>query len=295
MVTEISEEVATATRRIPIREHGPAQGAKTIYTLAVGDYDRRITDLTFPLMRNYAAKIGARIQIIEERRFPSRWPITIEKFQVPGLAKANGDEWSIFFDADTLVSPEFFDPTEHMRRDQVAHNGKDMAGVRWKIDDYFRRDGRFFGSCTWCVIASSWTVDDLWRFPEGDPEDSYDRINITITEHNSGQCKREHLIDDYTLSRNIARYGLKATTLIDICGDLGWKAPDGRGANPFLFHLYTISVEEKLRRMLLLLSTPQQVLVQDPRNPQGPPIGVGWGLISPQEAERMRQMWKVPK
>lgn len=267
---------------------------KTIYTLNVGNYEPRITELTFPLMRGYAEKIGAEFEVIDDPRWHwgEDWPINIHKFQVSHRSRRNNDEWSIFLDADTLVSPEMFDVTDHLSKDTVAHNGRDMAGVRWKYDKYFKRDGRHFGSCTWMVIASEWTVEDLWRFPEGTLEDNLENIHITVGEHNSGHCKAEHLIDDYTLSRNIARFGLKTDTVIDICGRLGWKHPDGRGFNPFLYHIYSVSAEEKLRRMLSILSAPVGAVVLDPRGPDKlPPYGSGWGLMDPEYARHLQNKW----
>ncbi len=54
-------------------------------------------------------------------------------------------------------------------------------------------------------MASNWCLD-LWR-PLDDLtfEEAVQNINITIGERNSGFCTADHLIDDYTLSRNIAR------------------------------------------------------------------------------------------
>lgn len=270
---------------------------KTIYTLNVspdglGTYAPEICELTYPLMKAYAAKIGADFQVIKARKRPE-WPVTIEKFQVAELARERGDDWSIFFDSDTLISPEFFDVTEHMTKDTIAHNGNDMSHVRFRADKYFRRDGRWFGSCTWCVIASDLCVEDLWTLPRQTPEEAFSNISITIGEHNSGQCKTEHLIDDYTLSRNISRFGLKTTTLNDICGKLGWRAQDGRGINPHLWHIYTHTEKEKLSRMLGVLSTPKDMPIPNPVHPQAPPLGVGWGLMDPETANEMRKRWSV--
>lgn len=270
---------------------------KTIYTLNVtpdglGTYAPELCELTYPLMQAYADKIGADFHVIKTRTSSrTKWPVTIEKFQVGELAREREDEWSIFFDSDTLISPEFFDVTEHMSKDTVAHNGNDMSHVRFKADKYFRRDGRWFGSCTWCVIASEWCVEDLWQLPQQEPPEAYANIAITVQEHNSGQCKTEHLIDDYTLSRNIARFGLKTTTINDICGKLGWRDQGGRGVSPFLWHLYTLPEKEKLARMLAVLSTPKEMLIPNPQNPQAPPLGVGWGLMDPDTATALRKKW----
>lgn len=270
--------------------HKPVR--KTIYTLNVGDYEPRITELTYPLIQAYADKIGARFQVITERKRPE-WPITIEKFQVAELARKNEDEWSYFIDSDTLINPEMFDVTEHLSKDTVAHNGNDMAGIRWSYDKYFRRDGRHIGSCTWWVVASDWTVEDLWQLPQQSPEETFKRIHITVQEHNGGQCQTEHLIDDYTLSRNIARFGLKFETVVDICGRLAWQQPNGKGYSPFLWHKYSTPSDSKVREMLLVLSTPNSHVIPNPLNPQAPPIGVGWGLMDPDAAKDFRKRWNL--
>ena len=280
---------------------------KCIYTLNINGYAPEITALTFPLMTHFAEKIRADFHVISERKFPD-WPITYEKLQIFELAREHKNDWNWFFDADALISPEQFDVTEHLKKDTVCHNGRDMAGIRWKYDEYFRRDGRHFGSCNWCTIASDWCLD-LWR-PLDDItlEQALSNINITIGEHNSGFCQTEHLIDDYTLSRNIARFGLKATTLTDIGGQLGWRMPDGRGSSPFLWHKYTISNQQKVEEMLAVLTTPngdpafaeKGELIRDAfgnlrmKMPDGRIVnqaGMGLGLMTEAEAAAYKEQW----
>ena len=180
------------------------------------------------------------------------------------------------------MNPEFFDITEHLNKNTICHNGRDMAGIRWRYDQYFRRDGRHIGSCNWFTAASDWCLD-LWR-PLDDLtlEQALENISITIAERNSGLCQTEHLIDDYTLSRNIARFGLKVQTVTDMCGQLGWRGPTGQPISPFLYHKYTISNEQKVREMLGILSTP---------NGQVGPLGVGWGLLTPEGVAEYERKW----
>jgi hypothetical protein len=253
---------------------------KTVYTLNVGNYAPEICALTYPLLRAYARKIGADFHVIGERKFPE-WPMDYEKLQIHELAREHGNDWNIYIDSDALVSPDMFDVTEHLSKDTVCHNGKDMAGIRWKYDHYFRRDGRNTGSCNWFAIASDWCLD-LWR-PLDDltPEEAIGNINVTTEERNSGCCEAAHLVSDYTLSRNIARFGLKVQTVIELCGRLGWSGPQGQAANPFLFHKYNIPNEEKVRQMLAILSSP---------GGRPTPFGFGWGLLTQEGvAEYMRR------
>lgn len=298
---------------------------KVIYTLNIGDYAPEICALTYPFMRRYAQKIGAEFHVITERKFPD-WPVVYEKLQIQALSGGplggilvpgkqcriwpEPPDWSIYIDSDALINPEMFCITEHIAKDTVCHNGRDMNGVRWKMDQYFRRDGRWIGSCNWFTIASDWCLD-LWR-PLDDLtfEQALENIYPTVGEHNSGECKREHLIDDYTLSRNIARFGLKFTTVTDICAGLGWRNPQGGGISPFLWHKYTLSTQQKVKEMLAVLSTPsgQPAFAEQGdaiRAGDGSPVvktadgrivgpcGGGWGLMDPQEAAEFRQKWNI--
>lgn len=273
------------------RPHWEKAIKKEIFTLCIDNYEPAIRELTWPLMRRYADKIGASFHVITERKFPD-WPITYEKLQIFDLAKEHGNDWNFFFDSDALISPEMFDPTDHLHKDTVMHNGKDMTGVRWKYDQYFRRDGRHLGSCNWFALASDWCLD-FWR-PLDDltPEEAISRIFITIDEHNSGCCKKDHLIDDYTLSRNVARFGLKHMTFQKLCGDLGWKSPrtisthkgdtlvwGEQDSSPFLFHVYNLPTDKKLRAMLDVLSLPRD---------RG-----GWQLMSQDQRMAFEQKWGI--
>lgn len=212
-----------------------------IFTLNVDGYSREITDLTYPLLKFYAKKIGADFYVISERRFPN-WPVTYEKLQIFELGKIAQNDWNIFLDSDTLVHPETIDFTNYIPMDTVAHNGYDFANIRWRYDEYFRRDGRNIGSCNWAAFASSWCLD-LWR-PLDDLtfEEALENIYPTRNELNT-VVTREHLIDDYTLSRNIARFGLKFKTLRDIEEKLDLKDAF------FFYHQYTLTLREKVEDM----------------------------------------------
>lgn len=215
---------------------------KTVYTLNIGNYAPGITEMTYPYLKGWAEKIGAEFVVITERKFP-KWPVTFEKLQVHELSRTNGDDWSIFIDSDALVHPETVDFTEHLPMDTVAHNGSDFANVRWQYDDYFRRDGRNIGSCTWLCIASRW-CRDLWRpLDDLSLDEALARINPTPRER-SGGITREHLIDDFTMSRNIARYGLKFKTVRDdLLGEIGLPEAE------FFWHIYAVSIDQKVAGM----------------------------------------------
>lgn len=216
---------------------------RVIYLLNVDNYAPEITSITYPLIHEYAKKIRADIQMISERKFPE-FPPVYEKLQIYELAQQNKADWNIYIDSDTLIHPDMIDPTNYLSKDTVAHNGKDVADHRWTFDRYFYRDGRHIGSCNWFTIASDWCIE-LWK-PLDDItlDEAISRIYPTVGERNS-VTKASHLIDDFTLSRNIAKYGLKFRTLIDIIKkDCGYE-----GGNGFLWHIYNVPDSEKPKKM----------------------------------------------
>jgi hypothetical protein len=221
------------------RSKGGSKGMdsiKKIYTLNINNYAPNIRDITYPLIKHYAKKIGAEFVEITERKFPDMPPV-MEKFQLYELAKEN--DWTIYLDADTLVHPETIDWTEYISKDTVLFNGKDFSSIRFSHNNYMRRDGRNIGACTWNVTCSDWTYD-LWTPPE-DYEKSLKDIYPVVHELNTVVVK-SHLIDDYTLTNNIARFGLKHKCILDIQKEL---LPESN----FYWHIYTETIEEKVRQM----------------------------------------------
>jgi hypothetical protein len=227
----------------------PRSIKKMIFVLNIGNYAPEITELTYPLIEVYANKIGASIYHIKERRFPE-WDLDYEKLQIYDLSKEQDNDWNIYIDSDALVHPELIDITEFIPINTVAHNGSDMANVRWRYDKYFRRDGRNIGSCNWLAVASS-LCTDLWHpLEDMTMEEAVKNILPTVEESNkinmypnNWVVSPEHLVSDYTLSRNIAKYGLKFTTLINLFKDLGLE----RGV--FFWHVYTFPNKTKLIMM----------------------------------------------
>lgn len=209
---------------------------KTLFTLNVDDYAPQITELTYPFLEHYARKIGAEFVIISTRKFPDYEPV-YEKLQIYEIAQNMGNDWNLYFDSDAFINPEFFDITTYLPPDMVLHNGADNAGNRWVYDRFFQRDGRHIGSCNWFTVASSLCIE-LWKpLDDISYEEAISRIVPTCFEHTSG-VRGSHLIDDFVLSRNIAKYGLKFATLSAIQAKISDKAT-------YLWHKYTISLEQK--------------------------------------------------
>jgi len=214
---------------------------KTLFTLDIDSYSPEITALTFPLLERYAHKIGAEFHVIRERKWPEMPPV-YEKLQIYFLGRDN--DWNIYIDADALVHPDFFDPTELIHKGTILHNATDFANNRWQYDNIFRRDGRHIGSCNWFTVASDWCID-LWHPLDVSYEYAISHI-FPIQDELNSVVTREHLIDDYTLSRNIARFGLKVKTVIGLM-------IDGGISGNYLWHQYTMPVDEKVVAMKEIL------------------------------------------
>ncbi|MFM7858270.1 MAG: hypothetical protein ACKO96_41730, partial [Flammeovirgaceae bacterium] len=99
--------------------------------------------------------------------------------------------------------------TEIYKKDCVIFNRYDYYPFRFKHNNYVRRDGRNIGATTWICIFSDWTRH-AWK-PHENPEQFIDQINPMDLEKNFGY-ESKHILDDYLVSRNIAKYGIKVET-----------------------------------------------------------------------------------
>ncbi len=212
---------------------------KALFTLNVNNYEPKLRELTYPLLKLYARKIKADFIEITERKFPE-YPVVCEKWQI--YERGKGYDWIIYFDADALVHPETIDFTCWLDDETCAHNGQDAAAIRFHYDEFFKRDGRNIGTCGWLTIAPQRCIG-LWEPPELSPEEIIDRCYPTIMEWNCGLIDKEHLTDDYNMSRNLARRGFKHTTLMELLPKIG--LPDAN----FFWHAYTVSGEKKYKLM----------------------------------------------
>lgn len=219
---------------------------KTIFTLNVNNYSPEMTAFTYPLIQAYAKKIGADFHIITERKFPE-WPITYEKLQIYELAQQMENDWNLYVDSDALVHPDTPDLTLLLPRDTVAHHRCDYAPTRWKTDRFFHRDGRHISSGNWLAVASDLCIE-LWK-PVDDmtPAEAVANIQPSVIERTGGIVNAPHLIDDYILSRNIAKYGLKYVNIVDV---LGKAYKEGGG---FFYHHYLLPIEEKIEQVCRVL------------------------------------------
>jgi hypothetical protein len=210
-----------------------------VFTLNIGNYAPEIRALTYPLLRHFARKIGAEFREITERKWPD-WPVVYEKLQIHELGR--GYDWIYYFDADALVHPECIDFSWLLPAGSVCHNATDMAAIRFRYDEHFAKDGRNIGTCGWFVLAHKDAID-IWTPTEQTLDEALECCWPTVGELNSGLIDRGHLMDDYVISRNLARLGVKHATVSDLLPKIGLDKAD------FFWHRYMIPEAQKVQEM----------------------------------------------
>ena len=183
---------------------------KLIHVVNINDFFPELFALTYPTIRSYAERNGYMINIIRERKFPN-YPINYEKMQV--YEDGKDAEVNILCDADMLIHPEFPDVTTFLQRNSIAFN--DNYNISWKyhVDRirYFMRDGRDVGIATNFVVSSDWT-HDVWEPLSLSQKDIEDLAKKENTDTGGADGRGwGHYADEFALSYNMAKYGLKYT------------------------------------------------------------------------------------
>lgn len=171
---------------------------KCIHVVYIDNFFPELWELTYPTIEKYAKRIRSDINIITERKYQS-YHINYEKMQV----WEDGKDYDANFllDADILIHEEFPDFTTIVPRNHVAFNDNYNASDKFNIKDniFFQRDGRDVGIASNAVITYK-STHDLYH-----PLNLHPHELIKI-------CKiREGDMDEYVLSHNLARFGLKYT------------------------------------------------------------------------------------
>ena len=174
-----------------------------IHVLNVDNYFPELTKLTFPTIEAWANKIHADVNYITKRKYPD-WPVEYEKLQI--YQDGKDADWNILCDADILIHPDMYNPVDHIHPIQVATKDSYKADNQLKMCDYFFRDQRNIG-ISGCFVMASRICHDLWEPLDMTWEEC--KPNLTYLERNA---------DEYCLSRNLAKYGLKYTSIFKNVG-----------------------------------------------------------------------------
>lgn len=172
---------------------------KIIHCVYINDYFPELWELCLPSIKEYAYRTRSELNIISKRKFPE-WHINYEKFQVYEDGKYADANFLI--DADILIHPEFPDFSSGITfPHHIAFNDNYHASTKFNIEDnlYFQRDGRNVGIASNALISFK-STHDVWE-----------PLSITPEEGREITYVREGDIDEYGLSVNMAKYGLKYT------------------------------------------------------------------------------------
>ena len=218
-----------------------------VFTLNVNNYAPELVKITRPFLEAWCRKIGADLIEINTIKFPEM-SCNYEKFQIYELGKKY--DWQIFVDADAIVTLDMFDPTIFLKEDEMLFYWVDMANTRFKYDNHFKRDGRNIGAGTWFVVTSRLTLE-AWKplHLQSDitQEECIKSIVPNQKERNFGM-KPTHLLDDYLVSRNISKYGIKVRTLKNDMIDELKVSPT------MLQHIYLDTIENKLKYLSIVVN-----------------------------------------
>jgi hypothetical protein len=168
--------------------------SKSVWAVLVGNYQPELCKITIPSIRSYAERIGASFRLITERKWPNAAP-PYEKLQAYSLGE--GNDWNIIVDADIMIEDRMHDITKVIPGTHVASWMCYDPAKEFPADEYFYRDGRRIGVATSFLAVPRACRDALTPF--GD-----DELEAVIA-----SIRRPFIVDEYCVSRNVARYGLK--------------------------------------------------------------------------------------
>lgn len=172
---------------------------KIIHCVYINDYFPELWEMCLPTIKQYAYKTKSELNIITQRKFPE-WHINYEKFQV--YEDGKHADYNFLIDADVLIHPQFPDFSNGITLPHhIAFNDNYHASTKFNITDniYFQRDGRDVGIASNAVISFK-STHDVWQ-----------PLDITPDQGRQITYVREGDIDEYCLSHNMAKYGLKYT------------------------------------------------------------------------------------
>jgi len=173
---------------------------KIVHCVYINDFFPELWYYTYPTIKAYADRIGAEFNLITERKYPE-WHINYEKLQV--WEDGKDADLNFLVDADVLIHPKFPDVHDIIPEHHVAFNDNYTASEKFGLNDYnrdyFMRDGRNVGVVTNAVVSYK-STHCLWEPLTISPENGE---KITIV--------RKGDIDEYALSHNLAKYGLRYT------------------------------------------------------------------------------------
>jgi hypothetical protein len=151
------------------------------------------------MVKDYAKKIGADLNLISERKFPD-FPVYYEAMQI--FESGEKYEWNLYLRPGGLLGEQLPDVTGYCSRDAIATCILYPASGQFLTEDniYFQRDARNLGISD-TVVLSSRLTHEIWE-PLPSPYSTYKNTVL------DGDTTK---ISSFALSYNIAKYQLKVS------------------------------------------------------------------------------------
>lgn len=206
------------------------------------DYDK-VIDIVYPYFKRYADKIGADLNIIDERMYPE-WNVIYETAQI--YEKGKNYKWNIVIDSDVLLHRNFPDFTKG-RLNKYSVGLKDTYPCKdiFKDNKYFYRDGRYIGVSGVCIIVSHYCHD--FFMPLEHDQDYYVNEIIMDKEEQQREVDKTRFIAEYMYSLNLAKYGLRYDGLLHKHEFYTFHHPYGWRDSNGVFRSFT--TEEKIQNI----------------------------------------------
>lgn len=186
--------------------------------IALPGYQPEMCKITLPNLEQYARRIGADFNVITKQKFPD-YPPNYERLQIFEYGKDY--RWNINIDADTILHPEFEDPTERLDPRSVAALYSIELAYYFTPHRYFLRDGRARGIADNFAI-SSWLTHELWE-----------PLNIPFEQARKLCLRDERQVSEYCLSLNMCKYGFRLDGVTaDLSKHYSIMATDRKIENP---------------------------------------------------------------
>lgn len=168
-----------------------------IHFISIPDYETPFASISLPMVRAYAQRIGATLNIISQRKFPD-FPVTYEVVQIFEAGAAY--DWNMHVGAGVLIGETLPDPSSYISPDHVATNITYSAQMEFVTQGniYFERNERDLGVSDDIFLAHNLN-HEVWE-PLGGSYSQYSHIIKDCCERKFGS---------YVISHNMAKYGLK--------------------------------------------------------------------------------------
>ncbi len=155
-----------------------------VLTIAIGEYYRKMGEITHPLMRTYARRISAEFKVITEKKV-SQTTVHWEKFQIKELLDTY--DRILFLDTDIIVRgdcPDLFElvPEESLGAfDESTYYTDARARMKTTADSYASDlslwDGRYFNTG---VMVISRIHKKVFEKPEHEVENFYEQSYLNL-------------------------------------------------------------------------------------------------------------------